>query len=354
MKKDIYIIKNTVNEKVYIEQAKDTAKRWLSHVYNAKYENKSNKDVQLIHKAMMKYGIDKFHYEILEYQVSNYDEREIYWINKYNSIAPNGYNVAYGGDGTGAGLLSVNSVFESEKQLLQCISEISGTDKTFVNIARKFGCSPEVISAINNGDRYRMDEKFEYPLRNTDNRYSMEKVRQIRYSLKHELDLTLKDIAKKYSVDLSQVSLINGGEKYYLSNEDYPLRKKRKQELSGETVDSIINDILYSSLCLSDIAAKYNVSRSRISGINQGVYYKKDDYVYPLRQDNDSRSKSLKKFIDLDIVKEIHGMLKSDISAKQIADKFGISKTTVYNINNGKCKNYILDGEIYPIRDMRN
>lgn len=354
MKKDIYIIKNTVNNKVYIGQSKDSAKRWLSHIYNAKYENKSNKEVQLIHKAMMKYGIDKFHYEILEYQIPNYDEREIYWINKYNSITPNGYNVAYGGDGTGAGLLSVNSVFESEKQLLQCISEISGTDKTFTNIAKKFNCSQEVISAINSGDRYRMDDKFEYPLRDTDNRYPTEKVRQIRYSLKYELDLTLKDIAKKYNIDLSQVSLINNGEKYYLVNEDYPLRNKRKQDLSSEVVNSIINDILYSSLCLSDIAAKYNVSRSRISGINQGIYYKKDNYSYPLRQDDDSRSKSLKKFIDIDIIREIHRMLKCDISINQIADKFKISTTTVYNINNGKCKKYILDGENYPIRSIHN
>lgn len=354
MRKDIYIIKNTVNQKVYIGQSKDAAKRWLSHIYNAKYENKTNKNTQLIHKAMIKYGIDKFHYEILEYQVSNYDEREIYWINKYNSIVPNGYNVAYGGDGTGVGLFSVHSVFENEKQLLRCISEISGTDKTFANIARKFGCSPEVISAINNGDRYKMEDKFEYPLRNTDNKYSMEKIRQIRYSLKYELDLTLKNIAEKYNVDLSQVSLINNGKKYYLSNENYPLRKNRKQELSNETVDNIINDILYSPLCLSDIAAKYNISRARISGINQGIYYKRDAYSYPLRRDNDSRSKSLKKFIDIDIIKEIHKMLRENISGKQIAEKFGISTTTVYNINNGKCKKYILKGEVYPIRDMRN
>ena len=111
MKKDIYIIKNSVNDKVYIGQAKDAAERWLSHVYNAKHENKISKEKQIIHKAMMKYGIDKFHYEILEYQVSNYDEREIYWIKHFNSIVPNGYNIAVGGNGMGAGCESVNSVF---------------------------------------------------------------------------------------------------------------------------------------------------------------------------------------------------------------------------------------------------
>lgn len=43
MKKDIYIIKNSVNNKVYIGQSKNSAERWLSHVYNAIYEKKSNK-----------------------------------------------------------------------------------------------------------------------------------------------------------------------------------------------------------------------------------------------------------------------------------------------------------------------
>lgn len=352
MKKDIYIIKNSINNKVYIGQSKNAAERWLSYIYNATYEAKIDKDVQVIHKAMIKYGIDKFHYEILEYQIQNYDEREKYWIEFYNSQVPNGYNVSPGGNGSGVGIKNVSSVFKDETKLLECISDISSSKKTFTNIAKKFGCSQEVISAINSGNRYRKDSLI-YPLRNTDNRYSYSKLKQIRYSLKYELDLSLKDISNKYKVDCSQVSKINQGKIYFVKNEKYPLRNKRFTDLDDETVDKIIEDIINSDLCLSDIAAKYNISRTRISGINQGAHYIKDGLNYPLRDDTDKRSKSLKKFIDLDIIKEIHELLSSGCSIKRIADKYNVSTTTICNINSGRCKKYILNEYKYPIRKLK-
>ena len=193
MKKDIYIIKNSVNDKVYIGQAKSAAERWLSHIYNATYETKTNKNIQVIHKAMAKYGYDKFHYEILEYQIENYDEREQYWIDYYNSRVPNGYNVALGGKSAGTGISAPTAVFKTSDDLNRCISEISSSTKSFSNIARKYGCSYEVISAINSGKRYRQDT-LSYPLRNTDARYDHETLKQVRYSLKYECDLTLKDV----------------------------------------------------------------------------------------------------------------------------------------------------------------
>lgn len=351
MKKDIYIIKNSINNKVYIGQSKDAAKRWLSHIYDARYEGKVDNYKQEIHKAMYEYGFDKFHYEILEYQIQNYDERERYWIKYYNSVVPNGYNVAPGGGGTGSCIDSANSVFDSQERLMKCISEISATKKSFANIAKKYGCSQEVISAINSGERYRM-ETLVYPLRNTDTKYPVELVKQIRYSLKYETDLTIKDVAAKYGVDISQVSLINQGKKYFLQNESYPLRNKRKRDLDTETANRIIDDIIHSDLCMSDIAAKYNVSNSRISSINNGVFYKQNDINYPLRQADDPRNKSLKKFLDRSIIAEIQGELKSDASVKSIAEKYGVSGTTIRNINNGACKKYRLNGVVYPIRKI--
>lgn len=350
MKKDIYIIKNSINSKVYIGQAKDAALRWLSHIHNTKYEYKYNKQSQIIHKAMMKYGIENFHYEILEYQITNYDEREIYWINYFNSKAPNGYNIASGGNGVGCGVEHPSALFDKET-LLKCISEISSTQKTFTNIGKKFGCSQEVISAINNGNRYRIDG-MSYPLRNTDSKYSYELIRQIRYSLKYEKDLTLAQIAKKYDVDLSQVSCINNGKIYYVHTEKYPLRDKRVKDLSLEEVDNIIQDILYSDLCLSDIAVKNNVSKTRISAINHGKIYRKDTLIYPLRKENDHRNKSLKKCLCREDIVEIHRLLQGDMSIAQIAKKYGVSDVTIRNINNGKCKKYVLTGYQYPIRKI--
>lgn len=46
-------------------------------------------------------GVDNFKFEIIE-QIDNtrLDEREKYWIKQYNSLAPNGYNLTSGGEGT--------------------------------------------------------------------------------------------------------------------------------------------------------------------------------------------------------------------------------------------------------------
>ena len=93
MVKSIYIIKNTVNSKVYVGQAINPHRRFIQHLCNG------NRllDNYPIHLAINKYGKDKFYYEILEEEVENYNEREEYWIKHYNSISPNGYNVLSGG-----------------------------------------------------------------------------------------------------------------------------------------------------------------------------------------------------------------------------------------------------------------
>ena len=46
---------------------------------------------------MRKYGIEHFHIELIE-ETDNPEEREIYWIEKYQTFK-NGYNATLGGDG---------------------------------------------------------------------------------------------------------------------------------------------------------------------------------------------------------------------------------------------------------------
>ena len=91
----IYIIKNTVNSKVYIGQTKTSVdQRWKEHLRHAQYGD------QVINRAMKKYGVDKFYIETLEIcDVSILDEREIYYIDLYDSTDKSkGYNVSIGGN----------------------------------------------------------------------------------------------------------------------------------------------------------------------------------------------------------------------------------------------------------------
>lgn len=94
----IYIIRNTINDKVYVGQTTKSVKlRFLNHLSAAR----KGKDY-VIGKAIRKYGEENFYVETLEECLkSELNEREIYYIKFYNSTNPKfGYNMSKGGNKT--------------------------------------------------------------------------------------------------------------------------------------------------------------------------------------------------------------------------------------------------------------
>ena len=90
----IYKFTNMVNGKIYIGRAVDIDRRYREH-------NRRNE--QQIDKAIKKYGIERFNFEIIELcEPERLNELEVYWIAYYNCIVPNGYNCNFGG-GTAIG-----------------------------------------------------------------------------------------------------------------------------------------------------------------------------------------------------------------------------------------------------------
>ncbi len=103
----IYLITNTINNKQYVGQTKDTVKaRWAQHKKNARKFIRATsigevkcKNVFYLHKAMAKHGIDNFKHETIKENVlfSDLDDEEITFITKLNTLRPNGYNIHEGG-----------------------------------------------------------------------------------------------------------------------------------------------------------------------------------------------------------------------------------------------------------------
>lgn len=93
----VYLRTNTVNGKQYVGQTKDFKQR--------EYDWKSTKSSYAgayIDNARRVYGIENFTVEILK-ECTTQDELnewEVYYINKYNTKRPNGYNLTDGGGGT--------------------------------------------------------------------------------------------------------------------------------------------------------------------------------------------------------------------------------------------------------------
>ena len=90
----IYKITNNKNNHIYVGQTKlSIEQRFKNHLKNAK------KGInRYLYNAMNYYGYENFVIEILEEDVSNPDEREIYWIEKLDTFH-NGYNMTPGGGG---------------------------------------------------------------------------------------------------------------------------------------------------------------------------------------------------------------------------------------------------------------
>ncbi len=90
----IYLITNQINNKKYVGITNDYKKRWANHKCN-------NNPTMAIAKAIKKYGVKNFKFELLEKNVplEQIDEKEIYYIKKLEThiSTGKGYNISKGG-----------------------------------------------------------------------------------------------------------------------------------------------------------------------------------------------------------------------------------------------------------------
>lgn len=93
----IYLIRNTITNKVYIGQSNDIKRRWSEHKSRA-FDLNNNCNHKPLYLSMRKYGIEAFQLEVLcECPIEDLDTQEQKYIQEYNSIVPNGYNILSGG-----------------------------------------------------------------------------------------------------------------------------------------------------------------------------------------------------------------------------------------------------------------
>ena len=160
MKSHIYVIRNCVNDKVYIGQTRlSLEERFNRHISDSKLECKQHRPLYL---AFAKYGIDKFCIELIEdcdYSIA--DEREIYWIKQYNSNKCGGYNATIGG-----------SMYEPYDYDL--VAELIRMGCTTREIMKRMGCCKQLV--------YRVANEYKLIISGSDVRKSV-----AQYSLNNEL-----------------------------------------------------------------------------------------------------------------------------------------------------------------------
>jgi group I intron endonuclease len=149
----IYKICNKISGKCYIgETIKDTYSRWRGHINSIN----RNCGCPALKDAIKKYGIDAF---VMSVVIICFDkDRFVYekeYIEKYNSIVPNGYNILEGGEGGG---------FKGKKHTQETKDKIKKRLKEkYNNPELRLECSQRTINSMKNidiSDRMKNSEKW--------------------------------------------------------------------------------------------------------------------------------------------------------------------------------------------------
>lgn len=203
----IYLIRNTINNKVYVGQTHVSIKlRFQNHLSAAR----RGKDY-VLGKAIRKYGEDKFKIELLEECfIEELNEREKYWISCFNSTDNRfGYNMSIGGN-----VVRVSKELDEDKILSLFDSGIPA-----FKIARIIHAAiPQITNILKrHGKIYGVEKQRRKDEKNIINAY---------VSGEHTMD-----ICRKYNVNKSTVRRI-------LLRNNIVLRGKTKNKNSGRNLQT--------------------------------------------------------------------------------------------------------------------
>lgn len=154
----IYKITNKVNGKIYIGQSKDIYFRWHRH-HLAAFNNSYPQYNCLLYKAIRKYGIENFNFEVIE-ECEEYllNEREQFYIEKYNSFDVNfGYNMI-----TAIQYSENSPLSEESAELIRQF--LLNSEMSQMEIAKDFNTSQMTVSSINLGYAW-YNNNYTYPIR---------------------------------------------------------------------------------------------------------------------------------------------------------------------------------------------
>ena len=249
----IYKITNIVTNKEYKGYtSRNINRRFYEHKWealNTSYEeNKS-----YLYQSMRKYGTECFIIEtVLEFDENKLDWKELekYYIKKYKTLIPNGYNLLEGGDKPPIHYGDENNKTKiKDKDLLKLFQMLKDYTISYREISNYFNISISQLYDINQG-KSRHQKDISYPIRKHSQQEEFAlKVIQI---LKNDITLSnqkIADLIPNY-FRANEIASINNGKKYaYLWNGDFPIRKvivpndyEKKQEIAYKILNYINNN----------------------------------------------------------------------------------------------------------------
>lgn len=339
----IYMYTNKINGMKYIGQTIcKLNKRHHEHLF---------RDDSYIDRALRKYGEDSFILEVLEDNIEDsnlLNEREVYWINFYDSFN-NGYNLTKGGCG---------SPSFHDDDALKIINDLRNTNLTMYEIGKKYGYSVYTVSDINNGNTcYQISEI--YPIR---------KNRSTQKYYQEELDIVI-DLLKNTEYSYAKISEMTGLKFTYINDvnrgkingdyhgEDIPIRRY-KYNKSNMTYDlaSLIIDYLKKDYAAEQISEIVGVPAYSVGQLNRGkmAICRAFNETFPIQKrphrNKEAAQKTLAKLSAKDVIDIAELLLNTSLSLEEIARRYSVEKVSIDRINQKKTWKNILIKYEAPIR----
>ena len=165
----IYKITNLINGKSYIGQSVNINKRFIAHK-SAAFNTNNKKYNFPLYRAIRKYGIDNFRFDVLEECTeSELNNKEKYYILEFQTLVPNGYNQDEGGTSCPHYVKLSDDLVDAIIQRLK-----TSVDNSDV-IGNDFGVTGRTIRSINAGEYCRKDTE-KYPIR--PHLYSVDRIQE--------------------------------------------------------------------------------------------------------------------------------------------------------------------------------
>lgn len=173
----IYVLRNRVNDKVYVGQTKNLQERLLQHLKESTLKQRGK---MKLYRAIREIGKENFYIEEVDSceTKDEADEKEVFYIEKFDSIR-NGYNSVSGGNGSAINSSSMRSKF----------LELYNSGKTYDELAKEFSvCNATIVR--------------------TAKRNNLKRMRKIPadFLLENKDKMTNVEIAKMFSVDPATVA----------------------------------------------------------------------------------------------------------------------------------------------------
>lgn len=163
-------------------------------------------------------------------------------------------------------------------------------------------------------------------------KFSESIIKEVKSLLKQKY--LFKDIMELTGVSIPHISEINTGKRWFDKNETYPLNDQTcGRKLTKEQVLEVIEKIK-KNYTFQQIGIEFNVSETTIKKINDGKTYHLDNINYPIREKRLNISKN-HKLTEEELLNLIEDLQNTNIPFSQLASKYQVGTTTIYNINKG-------------------